>query len=314
VIDGTIPGRTALYIQRNGALIWGGIIWSRTYQSQAKVLSMTLQSFESYFNKIILEETITYTNMDQRNIVCALVMHCMQKDNCDIGIQIDPNYPFSGGVMRTVTFYAYDTQSYGKALEYMAEYDTGLDWTVEVYFDEDGRPSKLLRVDNVLGATMENTGLVFEYPGNVLDYYWPENASRGASSVIGTGAGDGDAKLITKLTNQSQIAAGYPDYQEVYTNSDVSVADTLSAQTGSELQRLAIPISVPTINIDPADVSFPFGSWGIGDYARFIVEDERFPDGLETSVRIIGYNASAPSGTSSETVALVLAGQDDASG
>lgn len=47
--DGTSPGRTALYVERDGIIIWGGIIWLRRYNFATKTLQITGNDFWSYF-------------------------------------------------------------------------------------------------------------------------------------------------------------------------------------------------------------------------------------------------------------------------
>jgi hypothetical protein len=312
VIGATVPGRTAFYIDREGGLVWGGIIWSRTYQSQAKALSYTGQSFESFFNKLVIEETLTYTNRDQRDILNELIIHAQSKGYTDIGIDPDPDYPFAWdatGTLRTVTFEKTDTWTYGKAIDYLVEYDQGLDYTIEVYYDEVGDPTKQLKCASVLGASIDNTGLVLAYPGNISNYYWPENASRAAVSVVGVGAGDGTDKLMTKSTDPSRLDLGYPDLQEIYSNTDVSVQDTLVTQTASEQMRLAPPITVPTIELSPQEEPY-IGSWGLGDFAVLDIEDPRFEEGIISSVRIIGYTANPSSSDAAEACSLILEGDD----
>jgi hypothetical protein len=231
----------------------------------------------------------------------------------DIGVGMPPDgsYPFSGGVLRTVDFFDHQLWSYGRAIDYMIEYDLGFDYTIDVAYDVNGRPSKHIHTDNTLGASLANTGLVFQYPGNIKNYYWPENASRGATSTIGSGAGEGSGKLLTKVTEQDLLDVGYPNLQEIYNNTDVSVLETLISQTIQASQLNRIPITVPTFElntvVDPA-----FGTWALGDHARIEIEDPRFPEGLRTDIRIIGYDASPTSGEGPEEVKLIIAGGEGA--
>lgn len=44
----TIPGKTALYVVRNGVAVWGGIIWSRTYSVKNRVLDISASEWISY--------------------------------------------------------------------------------------------------------------------------------------------------------------------------------------------------------------------------------------------------------------------------
>jgi hypothetical protein len=65
----TIPGRTSLYVLRNGVCVWGGIIWSRTYDIKQRVLNVNASEFTSYLYKRVawktwnqeLDATITTT-------------------------------------------------------------------------------------------------------------------------------------------------------------------------------------------------------------------------------------------------------------
>ena len=44
-----MPGNTALYVVRNGVCVWGGIIWTRSYDVVGRVLQVTASEFTSYF-------------------------------------------------------------------------------------------------------------------------------------------------------------------------------------------------------------------------------------------------------------------------
>lgn len=47
--DSTMPGNTGLYVVRDGVCVWGGIIWSRSYNVISRTLSVTANEFPSYF-------------------------------------------------------------------------------------------------------------------------------------------------------------------------------------------------------------------------------------------------------------------------
>lgn len=48
VYNTTLPGKTALYVVRNGVCVWGGIIWGRTYDVISKKLNVSASEFTSY--------------------------------------------------------------------------------------------------------------------------------------------------------------------------------------------------------------------------------------------------------------------------
>lgn len=59
IYENTMPGRTALYIMRNGKCVWGGIIWSRSYEPEKRVLSVSGLEFISYFYHRYVWKTLT---------------------------------------------------------------------------------------------------------------------------------------------------------------------------------------------------------------------------------------------------------------
>ena len=71
-------------------------------------------------------------------------------------------------------------------------------------------------------------------------------------------------------------------------------------------QVLALSEPPPIIKIVvPAYVDPVFGTYGIGDDARLIIQDPRFPQGLDTVYRIVGLNVQ-PGEDGPERVTLTL--------
>ena len=58
--ESTMPGKTALYILRNGVCVWGGIIWSRSYNPTNKTLQVDGQEFISYLYHRAVWQTLYY--------------------------------------------------------------------------------------------------------------------------------------------------------------------------------------------------------------------------------------------------------------
>jgi hypothetical protein len=305
-IDGTLPGRTKMYVERDGQLVWGGIVWTRTWQEQSNSFSYTFQSMESFAYKNFIESTLTYTNTDQRNILRSLISTMQAKPSSDIGIVLPDVFP-AGGILRTETFNDYDGWTFGKAIEYMVKYDEGFDYTIESRWGTDEAPEDVLRVDNVLGASADITQLAFDYPGNVSNFYYPESAAKGGVSTLGFGKGEGETMIRSKYVAPGYLTTGWPDIQQSYDNKDVSVQATLDSQTQAYGRLRTLPVISTTLELNP-DLDPPFGSWQLGDYANVHIESRRFPDGKELSVRIIGYELKpAKKGSDTEELRLVIA-------
>jgi hypothetical protein len=58
--EATMPGRSGLYITRNNVCVWGGIIWSRSYNVQSKEMQVDGGEFLSYFYHRNIWQTIQY--------------------------------------------------------------------------------------------------------------------------------------------------------------------------------------------------------------------------------------------------------------
>jgi hypothetical protein len=143
VINATIPGRTALYVDRDGALVWGGIIWQRTFTSGNQQLSLTAREFESYFEKRVITSTVAYTNTDQLTIAQNLISNAQAVASGNIGVTVGTE---TSGVLISKTYYSYELKNVFNALQDLSKSNTGFDFNVYVYYDSNKNPAKLLRL------------------------------------------------------------------------------------------------------------------------------------------------------------------------
>jgi hypothetical protein len=67
--ENTLPGKTAVYVTRNGICVWGGIIWTRSYDIVGKTLAVNASEFTSYLYKRIMWKT--WTNAYQASITVS---------------------------------------------------------------------------------------------------------------------------------------------------------------------------------------------------------------------------------------------------
>jgi len=58
--EATMPGRTGIYVMRNGVCVWGGILWSRTYDVANRTMEVQGGEFMSYFYHRNIWQTIQY--------------------------------------------------------------------------------------------------------------------------------------------------------------------------------------------------------------------------------------------------------------
>lgn len=308
ILDATAPVRTCTYIERDGKLIWGGINWTRTWSEQSKTLQLTGQTFDSYWAKVDIESTLSYQNRDQRNIIIELINTMQSKSTRNIRIRTPSLY--ATNIMQSARYNDYECWTYAKAIEFLMSNENSPDYTVDVRYDEDQKFERRLLIDDRLGASIEETAVTFNYPGNVRNFWFPENCARAATSVKGVGAGEGSGMFRVAVSNSSLTSMGYPELVEFYTDKSVLDANVLRSKALSELTMLTPPVTVPTFETN-SEMEPQFGSYNLGDYVRINVESSRFPQGKSFTSRIIGWDVTPTRGDTQENVSLVLQGAED---
>lgn len=309
----TTPGKTALYVLCNDLVLWGGPIWTRTYNSESRTLQLSGQTWESWPLKFYPDTSLSYTGIDQRNVVIDLLTRLQSVSLQNAQFTLPGT--FTNQVVRTENFPYDDLKSYGELIKYMSEYDEGFDYEILPYMDSNGILQRYVNIGGTkLGRPQGVTGLGFDFPGGIIRYWYTENAGAGAVKVFGIGGVIGDATTAIRSTySQADIIASgsYPLLQSVYTNGDVTVQSTLDSQTKLYGDSKRPPITSWTIDIDPT-IDPIVGTWGLGDHAHIMVQDEAFFDTeLSTYVRVIGWELSPPAKDSKETLKLIIEGSDD---
>ncbi len=312
----TTPGKTALYALCDDAVIWGGPIWTRTYNSSAKTLQLSGQTWESWPGKFYPSTSLAYTGMDQRNIVVDLLTKMQAVTLQNAQFTFPSSYPTS--IVRTENFPFEDLKSYSELIEYLSEFDDGFDYEIVPTLDTNGVFQRIVNLGNSkLGKSQALSGLLYDYPGSITGYYYTENAASSAVKVYGVGGAPGDnvAPIRSQYIQSDIVATGvYPLLQSVFTNGDVTVQRTLDAQTKAYGDSKRTPLISWTIDVDPA-VDPLVGTWSLGDHAHIAIDDPGFfEDPLSTYVRVLGWELTPPSSDNKESLKLVLEGSDDGGG
>lgn len=311
-LQATIPGRTALYVDRDGDLIWGGIVWSRVYQSQAKTVSCTAQTMDSYLFRRVRRANALYVaslNWDQRNIVIDLLQKMVEEGGpqSDLGLLLPDT--FSTEVVRTKNVWGYDFNFYGDLIQSIYQLDNGFDFMIDVAYQRSvPRRFVLIGYPNLGDAVDDPNIVTLDYPGPIFNYYWPESVSGGADQAWAVGAGDGASKLFGVATDSASLDAGYPLLEVVNSYTDVTQMSTINAHAAGDLETNKIPSSIPTLNVTPDEMDF--NNFQVGTYCRLVIEDDRFPDGFDDTVKINGWTLTPNQSSGSESCTLVVAGSD----
>jgi hypothetical protein len=303
----TIPGRTAIYVDRNGDLIWGGVIWGRSYNSADQTLSISAREFESYFERRRITTTIDFANIDQLVIARTLINTAQAAPSGDIGVIVGSE---TSGILLSRTYYNYELKGVYNALQDLSRGEDGFDFNIAVDYDPlTNEPTKTL----VLGYPRTGTvydindpaALVFEFPaGNIVEYEYPEDGAIAANTVYALGAGSNEGKLIASAQDANFLADGWPLLEEQANYSDVTDSTYLQELATGQVLAVAYPPTTIKIVV-PAYVTPELGTYNIGDDARLIIQDERFPNTLDAVYRIVGLSVQ-PGEDGPERVTLTL--------
>lgn len=304
----TTPTRNAIYVDRNGILVWGGVIWGRTYNSQAQTITITAREFESYFERRRIAQTIDFDQVDQLEIARTLIDNAQLVPSGDIGVITGLE---TSGVLVDRVYYDYELKTVYNAIQDLSRQEDGFDFNIQVAYDPiTNDPTKTLvlgyprsgHVDTGVGDLLTP---VFVFPaGNIVEYEYPEDGSIAANTIYALGAGSNEGKLSATAQDLTKLTAGWPLLEDQANYSDIIDDTVLNELAIGQVLALSEPPPIIKIVV-PAYVDPVFGTYGIGDDARLIIQDPRFPQGLDTVYRIVGLNVQ-PGEDGPERVTLTL--------
>ena len=306
VANATIPARTAIYVDRDGTLIWGGVLWSREYSSTSQTITLNAREFESYFERRRITTDTAFFGTDQLTAAQTIITNAQSAINGNIGVAVGSE---TSGVTIVRTFYGYEYKTVLSAIQELSKSSTGFDFNIYVYYDSNGNPAKLLRLGyprygRKYSATSQSVP-VFELPGNMVEYTWPEDGSIATNYLYGIGAGANPGKLLTTAYDGSKIASGWPLLEDQANYSDVSDPTLLANLTAGQVAITSYPPTTIKITV-PASLDPVLGSYEVGDDARIRILDDRFTTQLDTIYRIVGFSVQAGENNQPELVTITV--------
>lgn len=206
LIAATLPGRTYVICERDEQPIWGGYVWTRTYQSQSKTLQLFCRAFEEYPESRTITTDFENLNTEQRNIFRNLWTSMMADSN---SVQFNLPASFSNVVLKSSTVKSFEFKTYRSEMDSLANGIDGFDWTIDVA-KVGGSYVKSLRIGYpILGAT-EFTH--FDYGGSVINYWQNDSMAKRGTHFYGIGAGEGSTMLIQPVVHSDLISSGFPRF------------------------------------------------------------------------------------------------------
>src|SRR5882757_3262214 len=243
LVAATIPGRTWLVMERDNVPVWWGIVWSRTYQSEAKSVQIFAWGFESFPASQVMLSDFSRVGQNQLQTFADLWAD-MQSSRVgrDLAINIPASIPST--INKDVTILATDAKLYSDVMQSLSNASDGFDYTIQVSKVGGGFRKDLVMGYPYLGSNLGPEQLVFEYPGSILNYYETESMANAGTHIFGYGAGEGASQLVSVAGFDTMITAlGWPRWDKQVSMKDIDNLDQLSGLTIQEAIKRRPPMN-----------------------------------------------------------------------
>ncbi|MCW7991491.1 hypothetical protein XF35_41430 [Streptomyces platensis subsp. clarensis] len=260
------PGNTLIYVEADGEIVWGGLIWD--IRPQKNTVRLEAASWSSYLHhRHDLDGRLAgrgpYTYADRCTVIRDIWAYAQSVVDGNLGVVVDTTTSTStvGTPSDVYTFNAWETPNLGERLDDLVSGDATPDYTCTAEWNT----SKTAVIRRLrlgwprLGA--RRTDISFASGVNLVED--PEialAADEYAQVVVASGAGDGSAKR----RQTSAVRNGRLRMEHVLDLPDIRTNDVLASRASAERisrQRLGAVEEV-VVRDTPAA---PLGSWQVGD-------------------------------------------------
>jgi hypothetical protein len=155
---------------------------------------------------------------------------------------------------------------------------------------------------------------VFQFPGNLVEYKFPEDATGAANKLYGLGYGANNSKILATAIDPAKITTGdWPLLEDTANYTDIGDLQLLKDLTLGQLNAISYPPTTIEVVIPPY-IDPIYTSYNIGDQVRMDIQDDYFPSGLNGEIlRIMAISVSpgenGPSRVTLTLTRLLAAGQ-----
>lgn len=293
------PGRTALFIERDGAIKWGGVLWA-AIPSDDGTADLRAQGFHSIpagpggdTGRFLLHRRAWAAEGQcdiARDLWTYLQDESIHGPGANVGVTVTAGL---AGTPRDRTWEPWERHKIGKLIEDLCDVDGGISFRFAHSWQGSGTTRHI-----------ETELIVTEGIGRRLPYVWrlgrnlrsislPIDATGMARRVHMLGEGQGPDQVSA---TRSSLAPGYPLMETVEAgHSSVIDAGTLQAHADSLLTRRAYPTELPNLVARPGPDP-RLSSFLPGEDVRVIATLDGAPTGglldVDGYYRIAGYTVS----------------------
>lgn len=311
LISATEPGRTLCTVERDGQVIGDYLVWTRTYQSQAKVAEIYGIPLKAYTESRFATVDYSATDIEQRNIMRDLYILMQSDDN---SIRVDLPDVFPTVTPKSLDVYSDEYKTYRQLMDSIADTVDGFDWLVRTV-RESGGYRRFLDIGFPTIGSLESPYMpIFEYVhtedssgGNVTNYWANDSMGSRATNFYGIGNGEGSSMLISPFVHTDLLASGFPRFDTTYDRKDIDDQTLLDSLTAQHAELYKATVGTLTVEVK-ADAEPTFGSYNVGDTCKVVIKDVRYPNGLQKVTRILAMEYYPPEDSNVEMVRLTFEG------
>lgn len=312
VYNGTIPGKTILWVLYSDPTslisipVWSGVIWAREYDSASQTLSISAQEMLSLYDKRRISTTKNYSNTfyDPAYIAYQLMTYAEALPHGKTGLAKNN---ITTAYATKKTYEGYELKSVYQAIKDLASifFDFAIVPKIDPVY---GTLYNYFELGDPLGNPYNAaTSPIFQFPGNVVEYKFPEDASGAANKLYGLGYGANNTKVMATAIDPSKIGTSgdWPLLEDSANYIDIADNQLLQDVTLGQLNAISYPPTTVEIVIPPyVDPYYGLG-YQIGDEVRVDIRDDYFPSGLNIIMRIVAISVNpGENGPSRITITL----------
>lgn len=308
LVAASTPGKTWVTCERNGIPIWHGFIWSRVYSAQSKSMQLFGLSFEQYARKRLLLRNYDYEDTEQRNIFRQFWLDIQSDTGGNLNINVPSSFPTvkTKDYASLITDFRYANQ----AMSEIADAEDGFDWYITITKDGNNYRKDLLIGYPTLGSGIGPGMTVFEFPGNITQYYYTEPMADAGTNVYVLGAGEGSEMIIGAYEQTLMLNQGWPRWDVDISRKDINNQGNLNTYTTQVAAIRKPPMAVIKLSVK-GNLEPEFGSYNLGDTCKIVITDPRFPTTTTLTKRLLKWELKPQSSETVEEASLVFEGDPD---
>jgi hypothetical protein len=322
-LNAVTPRKSVLWIAQDGAWVWNGVIWDWNHMSILDgTLPLSAATLESVLAHRLITDTLTFTDADIFDIFRALIAYAAGKTpNGQIaGLTYSPA---RAGITDTLTFDGTQNQPVSDAVNTLAA-AYGFEYGFRPYQDPGpgGGFHTSVDVGFRLGRSLNDSGLSYVFPGNLLDYRFTATGSSSANTVHATATAPAGAATATAggaltgmASDATDLAAGFPLMEVAVsaTGPGFTSGDQVAAYAEGYLPSVTDTQLTPMLTLG-AGQHPGAAQISLGDFAQFTATSPLHPAGADGAPgfqglgRVTGWTVYPPSASQAEYSWIQLGG------